>query len=83
MYHISISPSAQRELKKIKKIYKDAIKEAIDNIKEDPYMGKPLTRDLNGRFSYKVGIFRIVYKINRRDKIVEIMTAGHRSSVYN
>lgn len=82
MYRLIVPPQAKKELKKIKKIYKAAVRLAFAEIKEDFYIGKPLTRDLTGRYSYRVGIYRIIYQVNQKDKVIYILTAGHRSSVY-
>lgn len=83
MYKLVISSQAGKELKKIKKLYREAIISALEEIREDPLVGKPLTRELTGRFSYRIGLFRIVYKVNTQDKLVQIITAGHRSTIYN
>jgi len=82
MYTIHISARARKELKTITKLYRKAIVEAIDALKEDPFVGKPLTRELTGRFSLRVGLYRIIYKVNKKDKRVDIITAGHRATVY-
>jgi len=70
-------------LKKLSKAYQKAIISVFEEIKEDPFTGKALTRELTGRFSFRVGFFRIIYKVNRHDKTVQIITAGHRSTIYN
>lgn len=82
MYKVVISSGAKNELKKISKFHQEAIISALGEIKEDPFSGKPLTRELTGRFSFKVGFFRIIYKVNKKDKIVQVITAGHRSKIY-
>ncbi len=41
MYRLIISPQAQKELKKIKKEFEIPIKLAIEELKEDPLLGKP------------------------------------------
>jgi len=56
---------------------------AIEEIKEDPFTGKPLLRELFGKYSLKVGPYRIIYIVDKKDKIVKILTAGHRSIVYS
>lgn len=83
MYKILLTAKARRENKHISKLYQVAVKEIIEEIKIDPLIGKPLTRELSGRFSYKVGVFRIIYIIKKEDKNVIIISAGHRSIVYN
>lgn len=83
MYRLIISPRAQRHLKDIKKENQEAVKMAIEDIKEDPLTGKPLSRELTGKFSYRVAVYRIVYKVNQQDKVVTILSARHRGVVYN
>jgi len=82
MFEVRISTKAEKQIKKIKKIYQAAILSALEELREDPYVGKPLSKDLTGRFSYKVNVYRIIYKVNQRDKIVNIISAGHRATIY-
>lgn len=83
MYKLIISPRAQKQLKKLKKSDELPVKLAFEEIKENPFLGKPLSRQLNQRFSYRFGPYRIIYKVNQNDGIVEILSAGHRGRVYN
>lgn len=82
MYQIKLTGKAKKELKNIKKIYKAAIDSALEEIKENPLAGKPLIQELAGRFSYKIDSYRIIYKVNKEDKIICILTAGHRGTIY-
>ena len=83
MYKLKLSVKAKAQLKKISKVYyQEAISTALLDIKENPFVGKLLTRELTGRFSYRVGVYRIVYKIKEKEKIIFILCAGHRSTVY-
>ena len=82
MFEVRISTKAEKQIKKIKKIYQTAILSALEELREDPYVGKPLSKDLTGRFSYKISVYKIIYKINQKDKVVNILSAGHRSTIY-
>ena len=82
MYRIKLTTRAKKELKNISKLHQEAIGSFFEELKHDPLLGKPLTRDLTGRFSLRVGVYRIIYKINKKDKIITMLTAGHRSTVY-
>ena len=82
MFKLLISTRAQRRLKQLKQIHQEAILTALEEIKEDPFIGKPLTRELTGRFSFRVGVHRIIYKISQKDKTVSVLNAGHRNDVY-
>lgn len=82
MFEVRISPKAEKHIRQIKKIYQTAILSALEELREDPYVGKPLSKDLTGRFSYKISVYRIIYKVNQRDKVVDILSAGHRATIY-
>ena len=82
MYTLEIFPKARRNLKEISRHRQEAILVAFEELREDPLMGKPLERELTGRYTYRVGVYRIIYKIRKKDKVVEILNAGHRATVY-
>jgi mRNA interferase RelE/StbE len=82
MYKLRISKKAQNEIRKIPYPHQEAILSALIEIKNDPLLGKPLTRELTGQFSHRVGVYRIIYKVNKKDKNIDILSAGHRATVY-
>jgi len=82
MYKIKLTARAKRELKNISKLHQEAISYILEELKDDPLLGKPLARELTGRFSLKVGIYRVIYKINKKDEIITLLTAGHRATIY-
>lgn len=82
MYEVILTPRAQKELKRLPKRYQRAIVLSLHELREYPFSGKPLTRELTGQFSLRVGVYRILYKINKQNKIVSVLTIGHRSTVY-
>lgn len=66
------------------KRHREVIGEIVKELQEDPLLiGKPLSRNLTGRFSYRVGVYRIIYKINVVDKTIKILSVGHRATVYD
>lgn len=83
MFKIKLTARAKRELKSISKRHKEAMGLIFEELKEDAMIGKPLTRELTGRFSLRVGVYRIIYTVNKSDKFIHVFTAGHRSAVYN
>lgn len=82
MFRLKLTARAKRELKNIPLRHKFAIADIFEEIKEDPNIGKPLARELTGRYSYKAGVYRIIYKVSKKDKTVTIITAGHRATIY-
>lgn len=60
---------------------KRKVRAALDDILDDPEAGKALRDELEGLRSYRVGRWRIVYRIASR-KIVEIVAVGPRRVIY-
>ena len=83
MYEVIIAPQAQKGMKHLKKIFRTAVSELMKDLKEDPFCGKLLSRELADRYTYKIGVFRVIYVINREDKKVFVVTVGHRAKVYD
>ena len=82
MYQIKLTKKAKKELKAIKEIHQTAINTALEELKEYPFIGKPLTKELTERFSYRIGVYKIIYKVNKHDGIITIIPAGHRGTIY-
>lgn len=82
MYKIKLTARAKRELKNISRLHEEVISSVFEDLKDDPLLGKPLTRELTGSFSIKIGVYRIIYKINKKDEIITAITAGHRATIY-
>ncbi len=83
MFKIVFAPRAKKKLKEIsKKNHQMAMALIVEDLKDDPYIGKKLRRKLSNRFVYRAGVYRIIYKIYEREMVVEVILVGHRSSVY-
>ena len=61
---------------------KPSIKAAIRALSANPNGGEPLIRELEGFWKYRVKRFRIVYSIDRRQKVIRIVAVGHRHRIY-
>jgi len=60
---------------------KRKIREAIEQIVADPLSGKALKDDLAGLRSFRVGRFRIVYRVATGRRI-ELAAIGPRAAIY-
>ena len=60
---------------------KHKIRMALELIVAEPYSGKALKDELDGLRSFRVGKFRVVYRLgtNRR---IELVAVGPRESIY-
>ncbi len=71
-----------RDLTKKDKPLAERLAKAILKLEENPYLGKPLSYDLSGLRSLRVGKYRIIYKINENEKKVILMAVSHRKKSY-
>lgn len=83
MYRVKIDPSLMVRLKRLKIKYRVAVGAVFEELTSNPYLGKPLDRELAERFTYRVGVYRIIYKIYEKDKVVVVLDIDHRSKVYD
>ncbi len=60
---------------------KRKIRVALEQILTDPYSGKALKDDLEGLHSFRVGRFRIVYRIVTA-RLIELVAIGPRTVIY-
>ena len=60
-------------------VLKRKVRAALQAILDDPYAGKALCNELQGLRSYRVGRFRIIYRLRRE---VELVAIGPRDSIY-
>ena len=79
---IRFTPEAARLLSKIHPENKKLIKAAIKELRQDPHSGDDLEEELFGFKSYKIKRYRILYKINEEENVIEVYYIGHRRDVY-
>lgn len=83
MFKLIVAPKAIKNLKLITRQHHiQSLKEIFEDIKEDPLIGKPLEDELKHKYSYDVSVYRVIYKIDWKDKTVNILKADHRGVVY-
>jgi len=86
-YRVTVTKSAQRDLKKLVKALSSDQFRLIDSailgfatdprpIGYEPFKGQP------GVFRYRVGDYRILYEINDPDKAVRVARVRDRKDVY-
>jgi len=55
---------------------------AIRNLEINAHLGKPLRGELSGKWSLRIGDYRIIYVIDEYEKMVTLYNAKHRSAAY-
>lgn len=81
-FRVRYTEEAAKRIGKLDKAVKERVRKAIERLSEHPELGKRLTGLLSDRWSYRVGDWRILYKIRKSELVVLVLTVGHRRGVY-
>ncbi len=81
-YSLNIYKRLPREIKKLPGKRQNLIKNALRNIKKNPYQAKKLKGMYDGLYSYRVGSYRIVYEIDKKKASVTIIDVEDRKDIY-
>jgi mRNA interferase RelE/StbE len=81
-YQLLFSETTRNQIIKLHPELKSVIRSRLDMLRENPFKGKRLERELSGYRSLRAKRFRIIYKLNLDERIVEIHYIGHRKDVY-
>jgi mRNA interferase RelE/StbE len=81
-WKMRFTPESSRLLAKLHPEKKKLIKQALTELRQNPYMGKDLHEELSGFKSLRVKQYRIIYNINEEKKIIQVYQIGRRRDVY-
>ncbi len=82
MYSIEFSELALKQFNKLEKVVQDRISSSLERIRIKPeahvksVVGTPF-------FSFRVGDYRLVIKIDKGKLLILIISVGHRSHIYS
>lgn len=80
-YRILYERNVSKDFKRIDTSLIKRIAEKIESqLLNDPYKGKQLKGEYKGFWSFRIGNYRVVYKIVQKD--VVIMSVEHRKKAY-
>lgn len=82
MWTLKISNQAARFYAKLREKERKRVAAAFDRLQESPYGGKPLKGELRGYWSYRVGVYRILYTVGENEVVVYILRVHHRKEAY-
>lgn len=81
MARVFLARSARDALQELDFLLADAVLDALAELERDPGAGYQLRGRLSGLWSYRVGVYRIIYE--RRDRsTVRVVAIRHRGQAY-
>lgn len=81
-YLVRIPPEVADVVRHLHPRMKTMIRNALEELEKDPYLGKPLRDQLKGLFSLRVSHYRVVYRIKSREVLIEVLDIAERRVVY-
>ena len=85
MYKVDLSAKAQDFYRKADRPLARKLARCFDQLERDPRSHpncKPLTGNLAGLYRYRVGNYRVIYRIDEQKKLVFVLQIAHRSEAY-
>ena len=82
VYSLNIYKRLPKEIKKLPIKRQNLIKNALRNIKKNPYQAKKLKGEYEELYSYRVGSYRIVYEIDKKKAFITILDVEDRKDIY-
>lgn len=85
MYRITLLQDAEKFYRKLftsnKELF-NRIDNVLEALKVNPLLGKPLKHRLKGKYSLRVGVYRIIYSIEKQKITIYILDISHRRESY-
>jgi len=84
MYELRLDKQAAKYLKKIDKLTRKRLMDALMELAENPFADTSVKR-LKGHtdtFRKRVGDFRIIFEVNQGDLVVLVLKIGSRGDIY-
>lgn len=80
--NVLIAPAALKQLAKLPRVAHSRIFRQLSYLKENPFVGKPLQRNLKGHYSLTAWPYRILYVIIKNKQVILITAIEHRQGIY-
>lgn len=83
IYRIELTQSARENCVRLPPAVKQRVKVAFRFLCDNPHDGEPLRRELEGLWKFRVGRFRIVYRLESERRVILVVAAGARKGIYS
>jgi mRNA interferase RelE/StbE len=82
MWTVILSSQAAGFYETLEEKHRRQVASALDRVAANPHRGKALKGELRGYWSYRVGMYRILYSIQHAKLLVLVLRIQHRKEVY-
>ncbi|MEA3248212.1 MAG: type II toxin-antitoxin system RelE/ParE family toxin [Nanoarchaeota archaeon] len=82
MYKLLFSKVVCSFLKKLDNSIKSGVLDKLKRLETQQGLGKPMTGQLTGLRSLRIGDYRAIYSIEHEKLLILVIKVGHRKNVY-
>jgi len=82
-YRVRFTPEAAQWVSRLHPDNKRIIRNALDELRHEPYAGDDLQDELAEFKSFKPKRFRIIYTVDDDKRVIQVFYVGHRRDVYD
>ena len=83
IFEIYATKRFQKEFNKLEGEVQDRIREKVAELRNNPYLGIPLTAQFKGKYKLRVGDYRIIYRIDFQKSRIFLVAVGPRKTIYD
>lgn len=84
-YEIRVHPRVKQDVSRLDppvwKRVKDRLQDRLSRRPE--YFGQPLRGTLKGLWKFRVGDYRVVYRIDESESVLRVLAVAHRKNAYD
>lgn len=82
-YRIVYSETAGKIIRRLLPSIKPLIRQKIEDLGDNPFLGKALERELTGYYSLKSKKYRVIYRLDHPGRTIQIHYVGYRKDIYD
>jgi len=79
-FELKSTPKFEKLFRKLEREIQAKVLKQISSLMTDPFQGKSLHGSLKGKFSLRVGDYRVIYRVE--GNVVLLLVVGHRKKIY-
>lgn len=82
-YRLVIRSQPAEAIRHLPPQIKRGVRSALRMLRTNPAIGEPLQGELEGLKKYRVHRFRLIYRLERTKRIVDLLAVGQRRTLYD
>ncbi len=84
MYQVVFRPRAAQEFENLDEVVAGRVLKKLRRLAEnfDSMKPEPLAGPFSGLFKLRVGDYRVIYQVNRENRVLTVRLVGHRREIY-